>query len=226
MPGRVSVENIQVPSRDVAGRITRRAGKAGVKVPAELGARLEVYLDVLGRWNKKINLTALPLEPLSDEAVDRLVVEPLVAASRVRPTDRLALDIGSGGGSPALPLRLACPALRMVLVEVKVRKSAFLREVVRQLGLTNVEVVTARYEEVLTRPDLYGSVDLVSVRAVRADSRLWTAARGLLAREGRVFWFTSEAARRAPINWSFNTIHTDSFGRSGDSCLVVAQVVP
>ena len=214
-----------MPTRDVASRIGRRASRAGVSVPAEAVLGLVAYLDLLTRWNKKINLTALVLDPLSDQAIDRLIVEPLVAASRVRPADRLAVDIGSGGGSPAIPLRLAAPHLRMVLVDVKVRKCAFLREVVRQLGLGQVEVVTARYEELLTRADLHGSVDLVSVRAVRAEEKLWTAAHGLLRPGGRVFWFTSEASSKTGLNWSFNIISSDKLDRSSEDRLVIAEAV-
>ncbi len=65
------------------------------------------------------------------------------------------MDVGSGGGSPAIPLKLAVPRLRLTMVEAKARKSAFLREAVRHLGLEQRSVETARYEELLARPDLH-----------------------------------------------------------------------
>jgi 16S rRNA (guanine527-N7)-methyltransferase len=164
----------------------------------EVLAGLEAYLGLLGRWNHKINLTALPVDPPTDEAVDRLIIEPLVAARHVGRADRLAIDIGSGGGSPAIPLKLAVPALRMVLVEVKVRKSAFLREVIRELKLTGVEVENHRYEELLPRVDLHEAADLVTVRAVRADVRLWRGIQAFLRPGGRVFWFGSPTAAGSP----------------------------
>lgn len=154
-------------------------------------AGLEGYLEHLTRWNRKINLTALPLEPLSDDAVDRLIVEPLAAAVSVAAADRVAIDIGSGGGSPAVPLRLVCPHLRMVMVESKVRKTAFLREIIRQLALENTSVENSRVEELLLRPDLHEVADIVTIRAVRAEPKLWSAIQAFLRPGGRVLWFGS-----------------------------------
>jgi 16S rRNA (guanine527-N7)-methyltransferase len=103
----------------------------------------------------------------------------------------MLVDIGSGGGSPGIPLRIAAPTLAVVLVESKVRKSAFLREVVRQLGLENVTVENARFEELLPRPDLHEVADVVTLRAVRAEPKLWTGIQAFLKPTGRVFWFGS-----------------------------------
>jgi len=174
-------------------RIGRRAQKAGVSPSSrELGSLVD-YIGLLTKWNKRINLTALSVEPLTDEAIDRLVVEPLAAARKVRPTDRLAIDIGSGGGSPAIPLKIAAPQLRLVMVEVKVRKSAFLREAVRQLNLADVAVENRRFEELLSRPDLLETADLVTLRAVRADRKLWRGLQAFLRPGGRLFWFGAGA---------------------------------
>ena len=98
------------------------------------------YFGLLAKWNTKINLTAFSLDPASDEAIDRLIVEPVLAAKHVKHTDKLAIDLGSGGGSPGFPLKIVAPWIRMVMVEAKARKCAFLREVARQLPLADVEV--------------------------------------------------------------------------------------
>jgi len=180
-----------VARREIAGKLRRRLQRAGLPVTPEMLSGLEAYVWHLTLWNRKINLTALALEPLSDEAVERLVVEPVAAARHLRATDRLAIDIGSGGGSPAIPMRLSAPQLCMVLVESKVRKCAFLREAVRQLELSNVEVANVRFEELLARPDLHEAADLVTFRAVRAEPSLWTGVQAFLKPEGRVFWFGS-----------------------------------
>lgn len=152
---------------------------------------LGVYLDVLTAWNRRINLTALD-DP--DVAVDRLVIEPLVAARFLPPDLEQFMDVGSGGGSPAVPLKLMAPAARLVMVESKVRKSAFLREVTRQLGLTGVQVETCRFEELLARPDMLESMDLVSVRAVRLDERALFTLQAFLEPGGQIFFFTSSTA--------------------------------
>lgn len=178
-------------ARDIAGKITRRAQRAGVTVPAGALPGLEAYLDHLTRWNRKINLTGLSLEPLSDDAVDRLIIEPVAAARFVGPDDHMAIDIGSGGGSPAIPLRLSRPDLRMVMVESKVRKTAFLREIIRQLSLENTSVENSRVEELLLRADLHECADIVTIRAVRAEPKLWSAIQAFLRPMGRVLWFGS-----------------------------------
>ena len=129
---------------DVKGRIVRRGSKVNVFVADPLAESLASYYELLTRWNKKINLTSI--ENL-DEAIDRLLLEPLVASRHVSPSAGSLMDVGSGGGSPAIPLKLALPRLRLTMVESKARKSAFLREAVRHLGLGNATVETARYEE-------------------------------------------------------------------------------
>jgi len=212
-----------VASRDVSARIGRRAERAGVTLSAGTLAAFEAYLDLLARWNRRINLTALNLEPLSDEAIDRLLVEPAVAARQVRPTDRLVIDIGSGGGSPALPFLLYAQKISMVLVEVKVRKCAFLREAVRQLGLTGVEVENRRFEELLARPDLHESADIVLFRAVRADQRLWTAIEGFLQPGGRVLWLGSTQGTPQRPGFPFTAVSTSILIPASNSQLAILQ---
>lgn len=165
-------------------RLARRAARAGLSPAPDLLERLETYLDLLARWNQRINLTALPVDSLTDEAVDRLIIEPLEAAKHVRGTDRVAVDVGSGGGSPAIPLKLAVPHVHMVLVESKVRKAAFLREAVRTLGLEGIEVANCRFEAFESAP-----VPLMTLRAVRFDLDLLMGISSLLEPGGRVFWF-------------------------------------
>ncbi len=185
-----------MPSRDFRSRLTRRARRAGVGVPPGAVEGLETYFELLKKWNCRINLTALPLDPPSDEALDRLFVEPLVAARQVQPGDRTCIDVGSGGGSPGIPFVLAAPNIRLTLVESKVRKSAFLREVIRQLELTDVEVDNRRFEELLARAELLEATDLVTLRAVRPDMKLWNTVQAFLRPGGRALWFGSSGGTK------------------------------
>ena len=134
---------------------------------------LETYYQLLTKWNAKINLTAFRLTPEGDDAaIDRLIIEPVVAARYIPENARTLLDAGSGGGSPAIPLKLASANLGLRMVEVKTRKAVFLREAVRALGLRDAEVETSRFEELLPRAELHEALDLVSIRAVRVSERL------------------------------------------------------
>lgn len=174
-------------ARDFQGRLRRRAQRAGAIVAPDVAARLETYYELLSRWNAKINLTALNLAT-GDEAIDRLLVEPLMAARCFRPKDSTLIDIGSGGGSPAIPLALAWPRLALTMVEVKVRKSAFLREAVRTLEL-NAQVLTSRFETLLADPAMHEFADTLSLRAVRVDLRTLAGTQAFVKPGGRFFLF-------------------------------------
>ena len=100
-----------------------------------------------------------------------MLIEPVVAARYVPESARTLLDAGSGGGSPALPLKLAKPRLQLRMVEVKTRKAVFLREAVRTLGLARCGSRNLALRRLLPRAELHESLDLVSIRAVRIEAR-------------------------------------------------------
>jgi len=193
--------------REFSERLAKRARKANVSLDARTADALTAYYHLLEFWNEKVNLTAFSLKEAPDEAIDRLLIEPLVAARhlygahghgpRLGPHPRL-LDIGSGGGSPAIPLKIAIPALQVIMVESKTRKSAFLREAVRHLNLTDASVETFRAEDLLTRPELHESQDLVSVRAVRVEQKLLTSIQAFLRLGGRILLFRTSTGTDAP----------------------------
>ncbi len=181
--------------RDLPERLHKRARKARVDLPTDLVSRLVAYLELLNLWNRKINLTSFSSW---DQAIDRLLIEPLVAA-RYLPQDVSALlDIGSGGGSPAIPLKLAVPTLDLLMVEAKTRKSAFLREAIRHLGLEDVRVETARFEELLSYPELHEAMDVVTLRALRVESRVLMSLQAFLKPDGRILWFRGPSGQPAP----------------------------
>lgn len=163
-------------------------------------AQLASYFTLLSRWNEKINLTALPLQRPTDQTFDRLFAEPL-AASRYFPSAPTSwLDLGSGGGSPALPLKIVRASASLTMVEAKARKAAFLREVVRTLGLTGARVENVRFEGMVDQAA--GSAMIVTVRAVRADELLFRVAHELLMPGGRLFLFLPGPAQLSARGFS------------------------
>ena len=191
-------------SLEFRDRLARRARRAKAPLTIAMLDPLEAYYRLLAHWNQTINLTALPLDPPSDETFDRLLVEPLAAAphltagrSGVRhpsdPADRQSdawFDLGSGGGSPAIPLLVARPALHLTMIESKSRKAAFLREAVRELGFAGSAVVLdERFEDVARQPERRQTAELVTVRAVRADDELFGIAAELLRAGGTLHLF-------------------------------------
>lgn len=162
---------------------------------AAVAARLAAYLDLLFLWNRKINLTSLT-DP--DDAIDRLLIEP-VAAARFIPAQATSLmDVGSGGGSPAIPLKLVVPRLSLVMVEVKVRKAAFLREAARHLQLADVRVETSRFEELLARPEFHEAMDVLTLRAIRIEPSVLMSLQAFLRPGGRLLLFRGPGGPDAP----------------------------
>jgi len=184
-----------VPARDFRTRLARRAKKAGVFLSDELAAQLTSYYDLLSHWNRKINLTALD-QP--DDAIDRLLLEPVLAARYLPPAISSLMDIGSGSGSPAIPLKLCAQAASLTMVEAKARKSAFLREAVRTLRLERSVVEAARYEELLARPELHEAVDVLTLRAVRVEVRTLLTLQAFVRPGGLLFLFRGASGPDSP----------------------------
>lgn len=173
----------------LSARLASRAAAASIRLPSTLSDKLIVYYELLQRWNRRINLTALS-NP--DEAIDRLLLEPVAGAAALPHSVRL-IDLGSGGGSPAIPLALALSASRLVMVESRSRKASFLREAVRELGLTGV-VENARFADVALRPEYRQSMDVVSIRAVKLDLSAIEIAAAFLPSGGRIALFENPSA--------------------------------
>jgi 16S rRNA (guanine527-N7)-methyltransferase len=178
-------------------RLSARAAAAGLTVSGEVADALETYYRLLARWNAKINLTALALDPPTDKTFDRLLIEPLAAARHVADSARTWIDIGSGGGSPAIPLKIARPELGLRMIESKQRKAVFLQEATVAIGIEGAAVIASRVEDTALRIDS-ASIDLVTVRGVRADSKLFSAIRRLISPSGEVFLFHAGAAVAVP----------------------------
>lgn len=176
-------------------KLAKRARKAGLSLPSDAIRGLEAYFALLGKWNEKVSLTSLRIADSGDEAIDRLLVEPLLAAKYLPVGSPFVVDIGSGGGSPAIPLKISVPGIEMVMVESKTRKAAFLREAVRHLELERTTVAAVRFETLLMRPEIAGSADVVTIRAVRVEQRALVALHKLLNPGGAIFLFGTGAIR-------------------------------
>lgn len=168
--------------------LAERLDVASLAVSPEVRSGVEAYLELLARWNRKINLTAHDLAAPTDQAIDRLAVEPIRASAIILSNDKTMIDIGSGGGSPAIPIALSCPQLHVTMVESRDRKAAFLREAVRVLHL-NADVEARRFEDVSSDAARYHSADVVTFRAVRPDAGLFDGIDRVLAKAGRILVF-------------------------------------
>lgn len=129
------------------------AGEMGIEFEAVDLVRLQRYLELLLAANRTTNLTAItdPAAAWMKHIFDAMTLMPLLASlepeEALTPTNPLrVIDIGSGGGVPAIPLAIALPSFEFTLVEATGKKVAFLRETAATLGLTNVTVLQDRAE--------------------------------------------------------------------------------
>lgn len=210
--------------RDLPRRIASMARRAKIEVPTDALAQLESYFALLLRWNAKINLTGLGS---LEEAIGRLLLEPVAAASVLGTSPATLIDLGSGGGSPAIPLRVMRPTLKLWMVESKSRKAAFLRECVRELGLDHAVVENARAEELLARPDLTESMEFVSVRAVRIDAKFLNTAQAFLRPGGSILLFGTARSTRDDVSSPVLTLgeERDLVGTSGSRLVVLKKTI-
>ena len=152
--------------------------------------QISMYIDLLLRWNARVNLTAVRTP---EEIVTRHFGESLFAARQLLPGPApsnetlpsspasLAVDIGSGAGFPGLPLKIWSPKTQVTLIESNHKKVAFLREAIRALTLTNIDVFPGRAEDFPP-----ASATLVTLRAVERFDQIVLTAATLVAPQGRL----------------------------------------
>jgi 16S rRNA (guanine527-N7)-methyltransferase len=175
--------------------------------------QISTYIDLLIRWNSRVNLTAIGTP---DEIVTRHFGESLFAARHLFPSQPAAgntsqpmqpngqlIDVGSGAGFPGLPIKIWAPQAPVTLIESNNKKVAFLREVIRSLTLTDIDVYPGRAEAFPP-----ASAATITLRAVERFDQILPTATRLLAPAGRLALLISQAqlpqARTAipSLRWS------------------------
>jgi len=127
---------------------------------AQLGAFLK-YLRELQAWNKKINLTSITDEK---NIIIKHFLDSLTSVRFLAGVDTL-LDIGSGGGFPGLPLKIAMPSLKITLMDSVEKKVHFIRHMIRALDLKGADAISGRIESPELIYRLSGAFDCVTSRA-------------------------------------------------------------
>ena len=154
----------------------------GLNVPDSAQQKLLAFRDLLLKWNKTYNLTALrdPARAISHHLLDSLAILPQLDVGNL-------LDVGSGGGLPGIPLAIARPELQVCMVDTVQKKTTFLQQAVIELGLKNVTVNHARVEE------MQGQYAQITSRAFAELGLFVSLTRHLLAPNGR--WLAMKGIR-------------------------------
>lgn len=149
-------------------------------VSEDILLKFENYESLLKEWNEKFNLTAI----IDDEGIlEKHFIDSIYPIKYIDFKNKSLCDIGSGAGFPGLPLAILIPSLKVTLVESNGKKVSFLKELVNQLSLDNVDVIKARAEEL---KDKKGTFDYVSARAVTQLNVLNELAIPLLKVKGKL----------------------------------------
>ena len=125
----------------LAVELDRGIGALQLTLSADVRARLLAYLELIHKWNRVYNLTAVrdADRMLAHHVLDSLAVVPHIEGKQV-------LDVGSGAGLPGIPLALALPQSKITLLESNHKKATFLKQATIELALSGVDVVNERAE--------------------------------------------------------------------------------
>ncbi|MFH1154641.1 MAG: 16S rRNA (guanine(527)-N(7))-methyltransferase RsmG [Pseudomonadota bacterium] len=142
--------------------VIQSASDFGVDLSPSQADQMAYHASEMTRWNKKTNITAIvnPLEMAIKHYVDSLaIVRDLPLGARL-------LDIGSGGGFPGFPLKVARPDIRAVLIDASRKRISFIKSVIGSLQMTGIDAVHARAEDLACDPEYLSSFDIVTSRAL------------------------------------------------------------
>jgi 16S rRNA (guanine527-N7)-methyltransferase len=162
------------------------------------------YLDLLLLWNRRMSLTSL-ID--AKEIVQVLFGESVAVIPMLGIRGGRLADVGSGAGFPGLPLKIMVPELKLTLIEPNLKKSVFLEEVSRRLGMANVDVARMRLNRMETQSDGY---DWVTSRALAERDQILQFCGRSLCPDGKVvLWVGEEEAGKLEENraWRWDRIH-------------------
>lgn len=151
-------------------KLSSGAAELGISLSETQLTQFQTYYEELVAWNRRVNLTAvIGYEDVQlKHFLDSLSVSTVIAPWLRREDGCRMLDVGSGAGLPGLPLKIAFPTTRLVLLDSILKKTTFLLRLTRALGLEDVEVVTARAEDLAHQEGYREEFDVVVSRAVAA----------------------------------------------------------
>ena len=169
--------------QDQLERLESGLREMGFDLPAAVQEKLLAYVALLYKWNKTYSLTALREQDkaVSHHLLDSLAILPYVPAGPL-------LDVGSGGGTPGIPLAIACPEMPVTLLDSNTKKTAFLQQAAIELGLKNISVHAGRVEQyhpqvgfaAITSRAFAEIADFVSLSAhLMAENGCWLAMKGV-----------------------------------------------
>jgi 16S rRNA (guanine527-N7)-methyltransferase len=162
--------------------IVQGAARMGMAVTVEQARQFALHGRSLLEWNRRINLTAIT-KP--EEIAVKHFLDAIAPLNHL-PARGLLLDIGTGGGFPGLPLKVMAPELSMTLIDSIRKKINFVKHVIRQLDLQDIQALQTRAEELGRDSGYAGRFDVIVGRALADLDKFLDLAVPLLAPRGRI----------------------------------------
>jgi 16S rRNA (guanine527-N7)-methyltransferase len=155
-------------------KLVRGVSRLGIELNASQVRQFELYYQELIQWNKIFNLTTVTdyEEVQTKHFLDSLTVILALGKEKIGQPNFSIIDIGTGAGFPGLPLKILFAEPKLVLLDSVAKKTVFLRHVIEQLELDNVEIVVGRAEEVAHQPLYRQRFALALCRAVASCATL------------------------------------------------------
>lgn len=153
---------MEIGSEDWSQLIIDGAAEFGLAISSQQIQQLTLHAKELLFWNRKINLTAIT-EP--HEVAVKHILDSLACAAFLPATGTI-LDIGSGGGFPAIPLKIVCPSLRFWMIEASRKKANFLKHIIRALTLEDSQAHHLRAEDMACEDGYPHYFDVIVSRAL------------------------------------------------------------
>ncbi len=155
-------------------KLVRGVSRLGIELNASQVRQFELYYQELIDWNKRLNLTTVTdyEEVQTKHFLDSLTVTLALKEEEIRQPNFSIIDVGTGAGFPGLPLKILFAEPRLVLLDSMAKKTVFLRHVIEQLELDNVEIVVGRAEEIAHQPLYRQRFALALCRAVASCATL------------------------------------------------------
>jgi len=146
--------------------------------------QIEIYTDELKRWNKYVNLIS---RKDIDNILDKHILHSLSILKYVPIIDNaICLDIGSGGGLPGIPIKIAKPNMKLIMIDSIAKKVNIIKQIVEKLDLKNVELINDRVENLAKNKTYANSIDYVIARAVASTDLMLKWSIPLIKNNGKI----------------------------------------
>ena len=162
--------------------------KFGISISQDKLEKFEKYYDILIEYNKRFNLTAITDR---EEVIIKHFIDSVLGVDKI--VGNKLIDIGSGGGFPAIPLRIMRDDLTLVMVESTGKKCEFLKAVVDNLNLTNVTILNGRAEDLAKDPLYREQFDVCTARAVARLNTLCEYCMAFVKKDGYFVSYKGDA---------------------------------